>query len=32
MFAAGIVMLNMLCGCDDEELNLYDLISGEQGG
>lgn len=28
MFAAGMVLLNMLCGCDDEDLNFYDLING----
>ena len=31
MFAAGLVMLNLLCGCDDEELNFYDLLSGHTG-
>lgn len=28
MFAAGMVLLNMLCGCDDEDLNFYDIING----
>ena len=28
MFAAGMVLLNLLCGCDDEDLNFYDIING----